>query len=387
MTAPRERRMTDAGSPETRSTAERAGLYVHVPFCLTRCGYCDFNAYAGLGHLSGRYVRALVREAELNAQDWAGVPFASIFFGGGTPTTVPSRELVNLIDHVRGVLAVGDDAEVTVEANPDTVDRDSLAALLAGGVNRLSMGAQSFDPAVLAALERVHQPESVRRAFADARAAGFDDVNVDLIFGAHGETLDSWRRTLEEVLALGPEHVSAYALTVEPATPLGRAVDSGATPPPDPDLQADMFDLACGLLGAAGYLHYEVSNWALPGHECRHNLGYWERRPYLGLGAGAHSWRAGRRWWNVRPPQQYLDTVESGTLPLGGEERLDADAVRLESFLLGLRTAAGVPSDDVDRDRAAPFLDEGLLAERDGRLVLTERGLFLANDVVLSLAG
>ncbi|MFL5798374.1 MAG: radical SAM family heme chaperone HemW [Actinomycetota bacterium] len=364
---------------------QSAGLYAHVPFCLTRCGYCDFNAYAGLGHLSGRYVRALAREADLHADAWTGIPFASLFFGGGTPTMLPAEELVNVIDHFRRVFAFDAETEVSVEANPDTVDRRSLAALRAGGVNRLSMGAQSFDRSVLEALERVHQPESVRRAFADARAAGFDDVNLDLIFGAHGETLDSWCRTVEQTLALGPEHVSAYALTVEPATPLGRAVASGATPPPDPDLQAEMFDLACEALGAAGYGHYEVSNWALPGHESRHNLGYWERRPYLGLGAGAHSWRDGRRWWNVRPPQQYLDAVESGTIPLGGEERLDDDASRLEAMFLGLRTSFGVAAAEVDRALAAPFVEGGLLVERDGRMVLTERGLFLANDVVLAL--
>jgi putative oxygen-independent coproporphyrinogen III oxidase len=364
-----------------------AGLYVHVPFCLTRCGYCDFNAYAGLDHLSGRYVRGLAREAELAAPEWRGGRFVSMFFGGGTPTTVPPEELVNLIDHFRASFEHDAGAEVTVEANPDTVDRDSLAKLRAGGVNRLSMGAQSFDPAVLAALERIHQPESVVRAFGDARDAGFDDVSLDLIFGAHGETLDSWRRTLAKTLALAPEHVSAYALTIEAATPLGRAVASGATPPPDPDLQADMFDLGCRVLGEAGYEHYEVSNWALPGHECRHNLGYWERRPYLGLGAGAHSARDGRRWWNVRPPQQYLERVEEGVLPIGGDERLDDEQVRLESMFLGLRTRAGVPWAEVDATRAMPFLEGGLLDERDGRLVLTERGLFLANDVVLALTG
>jgi len=364
-----------------------AGLYVHVPFCLTRCGYCDFNAYAGLGHLSSRYVRALAAEAGLHAPDWTDVPFTSVFFGGGTPTTLDPAELTGLIGSFRRSFVVEDEAEVTVEANPDTVDVDSLRALRRGGVNRLSMGAQSFDPTVLAALERVHQPPSVRRAFAGARAAGFDDVNLDLIFGANGETLASWRRTLEETIALAPEHVSAYALTIEPATPLGRAVQDGRTPAPDGDVQADMFELACDRLCAAGYEHYEVSNWALPGRECRHNLGYWERRPYLGLGAGAHSWRDGRRWWNVRPPEQYLQTVESEAKPIGGDELLDDDASRLESVFLGLRTSAGVSATDVDPDRAAPFLDEGLLDERDGRLILTERGLFLANDVVLALTG
>jgi putative oxygen-independent coproporphyrinogen III oxidase len=364
-----------------------AGLYVHVPFCLTRCGYCDFNAYAGLDHLAGRYVRALRSEAELAARDWRGARFRSVFVGGGTPTTLPSSELVNLIDHLRRTFEFEGGPEVTVEANPDTVDRSSLAALLSGGVTRLSMGAQSFDPAVLRALQRVHDGASVRRAFEEARAAGFRDINLDLIFGAEGESLASWRGTLDATVALGPEHVSAYALTIEPATPLGRAVGSGAVRPPDPDLQADMFEAACDVLGAAGYVHYEVSNWARPGHECVHNLGYWRHRPYLGLGAGAHSARAGRRWWNLRPPQQYLALVEAGRLPTGGEERLGSEDLRLEAVFLGLRTSEGVSAGDVDPRRAAPFLDDGLLAEREGRLVLTERGLFLANEVVLGLAG
>ncbi len=215
------------------------------------------------------------------------------------------------------------DAEVTIEANPDTVDAPKLAALLDAGFERLSMGAQSFDPAVLASLERVHGPDSVRRAMAAAREAGYANVSLDLIYGAEDETLASWERTLREAIALAPEHVSAYALTVEPSTPLGRQIAAGARPAPDPDVQADMFGVACELLGEAGYAHYEVSNWAKPGYECRHNLGYWERRPYLGLGAGAHSYRDDRRWWNVRPPEEYMAQVETGRLPTGGEERLE----------------------------------------------------------------
>ncbi len=211
-----------------------AGLYVHVPFCLTRCGYCDFNAYAGLGHLAERYVRALEREADLAAPGWAGERVDSIFLGGGTPTTLSPAALGGLLGHLRGAFDVAPpaEAEVTTEANPDTVDEASLAALLAAGFTRLSMGVQSFDPTVLAALERVHGPASARRAYAAARRAGFANVNLDLIYGAHGETLDSWRRTLDETVALGPEHVSAYALTIEPATPLGRRVDGGVLPSP-----------------------------------------------------------------------------------------------------------------------------------------------------------
>jgi putative oxygen-independent coproporphyrinogen III oxidase len=364
-----------------------AGLYVHIPFCLTRCGYCDFNAFAGLDHLRSRYVRALIREADLIAPAWAGDTFVSVFLGGGTPTTLDPSALRLLLGHARDRFDVAGDAEVTIEANPDTVDRASLAAILDAGYERLSIGAQSFDRAVLAALERVHDPTSVRRAFGDARAAGYRDVNLDLIYGAEGETLGSWERTLRETVDLGPEHVSAYALTIEPSTPLGRKVASGRASAPDPDGQADMFGLACELLGDAGYVHYEVSNWARPGYECRHNLGYWERRPYAGLGAGAHSFRDDRRWWNVRPPEEYLRLVERGELPVGGEERLEPSDAYLEEVFLRLRILEGIPSSWVDAGTAEPYLDAGLLEDRAGSLVPTERGMLLLNEMVIALTG
>lgn len=364
-----------------------AGLYVHVPFCLTRCGYCDFNAYAGLDHLASRYVRALAREASLAAPGWAGERFASVFLGGGTPTTLAAADLAGLLLRLRELFDVAPDAEVTIEANPDTVDRAKLTALLEAGYTRLSMGAQSLDPAVLASLDRLHDPASVRRAMREARAAGFANVNLDLIYGAHGETVGSWERTLREAIDLGPEHVSAYALTIEPSTPLGRKVGAGLLSAPDPDLQADMFELACELLAAAGYQHYEVSNWARPGFPCLHNLGYWERRPYLGLGAGAHSYRDDRRCWNVRPPHEYLETVEAGRLPIGGEERLDPSDAYLEEVFLRLRILEGVPASWVEPAKAEPFLEAGFLRRDDGALVPTERGMLLLNELVLALGG
>jgi oxygen-independent coproporphyrinogen-3 oxidase len=362
-----------------------AGLYVHVPFCLTRCGYCDFNAYAGLDHLRSRYVTALVREADLAAPAWDDEDVVSIFLGGGTPTTLEVADLEAVLRHLRDRFPVAPDAEITIEANPDTVDLDRLATIRAAGFDRLSMGAQSFDRTVLAALERVHEPESVRRAFAAARSAGYENVSLDLIYGANGETVDSWERTLEEAVALAPEHVSAYALTIEPATPLGRKVAAGVVPAPDQDLQADMFNAACEVLRDAGYRHYEVSNWAKPGYECRHNLGYWERRPYLGLGAGAHSYRDARRWWNVRPPEEYMSLVEAGTPPVGGEERLDPSDAYLEEVFLRLRILEGIPASWVDDDRADPFLASGLLTLDNDALVPTERGMLLLNELVLAL--
>jgi oxygen-independent coproporphyrinogen-3 oxidase len=362
-----------------------AGVYVHVPFCLTRCGYCDFNAYAGLDHLAPRYVRGLLAEIDLAAPTWSDEEVVSVFLGGGTPTTLDVADLDGLLARIRSAFRVVDGAEVTIEANPDTVDEASLAALLEAGFERLSMGAQSFDPEVLSALERIHQPISVRRAFAAARTAGYANVSLDLIYGAEGETLDSWERTLREAIDLGPEHVSAYALTVEPSTPLGRRIARGATPPPDADLQADMFCLACDRLADAGYAHYEVSNWARPGFECQHNLGYWERRPYAGLGAGAHSYRDDRRWWNVRRPEEYLSLVESGRLPVGGEERLEPSDAYLEEVFLRLRILEGIPVSWVEPDRAEPFLASGLLEDHDGALVPTERGMLLLNELVLAL--
>ncbi|HYV02451.1 MAG TPA: radical SAM family heme chaperone HemW, partial [Actinomycetota bacterium] len=311
---------------------------------------------------------------------------ASIFLGGGTPTMLPAGTIRSLLRSLGRRFAVVARAEVTSEANPDTVDAECLSALRDAGITRLSLGVQSFDVAVLAALERIHLPQAARGAFDAARGAGFDNVNLDLIYGANGETLESWRETLGEAIAMGPEHLSCYALTIEPATPLGRKVAAGLVPPPDPDLQAEMYDLACDALRQAGYRHYEVSNWAKPGFECAHNLGYWEDRPYLGLGAGAHSYRDGRRWWNLRPPQHYMAEVDGGRLPIGGQEHLTDDERRIERLLLGLRVASGIPADWVEPARLEPFVVEGLAHRRDGRLVLTDRGMLLANDVVLALA-
>ena len=364
----------------------RAGLYVHVPFCLSRCGYCDFNAHAGLDHLKSPYVSALAREAETASPEWAGVRFASIFLGGGTPTTLPPELMGRLLSRLRELFDVEPNAEVTSEANPDTVDVASLRALRAAGVTRLSMGVQSFDPAVLEALERIHSPDSSRRAYAEARRAGFDNVNLDFIYGARGETLESWRSTLEEAVTLRPEHLSCYALTIEPGTPLGAKVASGEILPPEPDLQAAMFELACEVLAEAGYRHYEVSNWALPGHECVHNLGYWEGRPYLGLGAGAHSYRDRRRSWNVRPPARYIELAAGGLSALGGEERLTEDEERLERTLLGLRTAGGLPLGEVPAEAARSLVERGLARDEEDRLRLTERGMLLANEAVLALS-
>ena len=366
--------------------AATAGIYVHVPFCLTRCGYCDFNAYAGMDELKPRYLRGILAESSLAAPRWQDIEVASVFLGGGTPTTMTPADLKSLLTHLRDRFRVAEDAEITTEANPDTVDRIRLEQLRGAGFERLSMGVQSFDPVVLRALERLHSPDSACRAFDAAREAGYENVNLDLIYGADGEGLDSWEQTLRETVMLAPEHVSAYALTIEQATPLGRRVAAGEVPAPDPDLQADMFSAACDVLASAGYVHYEVSNWAKPGYECRHNLGYWERRPYLGLGAGAHSYREDRRWWNVRPPEEYLARVERGELPEGGAEELEPSDTYLEELFLRLRTLEGIPASWVDAGIAEPYLEIGLLTLDGDDLVPTERGMLLLNELVLALA-
>ena len=362
-----------------------AGIYVHIPFCLTRCGYCDFNAYAGLDELKPSYLEALLTEADLTSAAWRGQEFVSVFLGGGTPTTVAPADLRALLARLRDRFDLDADAEITVEANPDTVTESSLAASLDAGYTRISIGAQSFDTKVLAALERIHQPASVRAAVGAARRAGYRNLSLDLIYGANGETLDSWRRTLDETLPLAPDHISAYALTIEPATSLGRKVAAGETPAPDPDLQADMFMLACEALGDAGYRHYEISNWARPGFECVHNLGYWERRPYVGLGAGAHSYRDDVRWWNVRPPETYMEMLGQGELPIGGSESLDPSDAYLEEVFLKLRILEGVPSSWFETDRYERFVRSGLLTDDLGTLVPTERGMLLLNELVLGL--
>ena len=273
-------------------------------------------------------------------------------------------------------IPLADGAEVTVECNPDDVTEAMFESYAGAGVNRVSIGVQSMVPRVLAALGRTHDPANVERAVAAVRAVGLPTFNLDVIYGAAGETPAEWRTTLERTLALAPPHVSAYALTVEPGTPLA---DDPARHPDD-DVQADDYELADELLTAAGLANYEVSNWARPGHECRHNLLYWNQHDYRGFGCAAHSHRAGRRWWNLRTPERYIDAVRAGRSTEAAGETLDADARRIEGLQLTLRTTAGVPTDALDGD-ALP----GLVTRADDRWVLTRRGRLMANEVAVRL--
>jgi len=350
------------------------GVYLHVPFCAARCDYCAFATWTDRHHLIDAYLAACRADADRLMAD--GMPPASsIFVGGGTPSLVPATDLVAVLDRVPRA----SDCEVTVECNPDDVTAELLARYRDGGVNRLSFGVQSTSAHVLAALGRSHDRANVLRSVELARSAGFETFNLDVIYGGAGETLDDWCRTIDDVVALDPPHVSAYALTVEAGTPLAADVDRH----PDDDDQADKYLAAVDGLGTAGYEHYEISNWARPGHECRHNLLYWTMGEYQGLGCAAHSHRDGRRFWNLRTPDRYIDAVTSGASVEAAGERLDPDARALEALQLSLRTRHGVPAAALDAGDLP-----GLVAPHPGdstRVVLTTEGMLLANEVALRL--
>ena len=369
-------------------------LYVHVPFCASRCGYCDFNTYtaAELGAAPGAsqtsYVAAALHEVELARRVLGPRTVSSVFVGGGTPTLLASDTLVTVLGAIRDTFGLADDAEVTTEANPESVTPESLAALREGGFNRMSFGMQSAVPHVLRTLDRVHTPGRAAQAVAEARAAGFDDISLDLIYGTPGESVADWRTSLDAALAAEPDHVSAYALIVEDGTPLARRIRRGELPAPDDDDLADKYLLADELLGSAGYEWYELSNWARPGHACRHNVAYWRSTDWWGIGAGAHSHVGGVRWWNVKHPAAYAERLGTGRSPGHAREVLTADQRRVERVLLEIRLAEGVPVDlltPAERDRAADALSRGLLSEKDGHLRVTLEGRLLADAVVRDL--
>ncbi|MFE6994565.1 radical SAM family heme chaperone HemW [Microbacterium sp. NPDC057659] len=373
--------------------------YLHVPFCRVRCGYCDFNTYTATelrGARQDEYADTLNAEVALAREvlgEAGGIrPLHSVFFGGGTPTLLPAGDLARMLDTTISAFGLEAGAEVTVEANPDTVTPEVAARLAEAGVTRLSIGMQSAVPHVLAALDRTHRPENVRTAVEAAREAGLA-VSVDLIYGAPGESLGDWEASLDAALALDPDHISAYALIIEDGTKLARQIRRGEVPAPDDDLQADMYELADARLGAAGFGWYEVSNWARRAEQrSRHNLAYWLGSDWWGFGPGAHSHVAGLRWWNVKHPAAYAQRLAAGESPAAGRERPDEDARMLERVLLRSRLADGIPLDDLpidNRDVVAGLIADGLVdgasALREKRLRLTLQGRLLADAVVRAL--
>ncbi len=386
--------------------ATSLSAYIHIPFCRVRCGYCDFNTYTA-GELRGLrqqdYADSVLAEIALARKVLgdAGAlrPLSTVFFGGGTPTLLPPGDLARMLAAAREAFGLASGAEITVEANPDTVTVDIARSLAAAGVTRMSVGMQSAVPAVLATLDRTHDPDNVRTAVEAAREAGLA-VSLDLIYGTPGESLRDWEASLDAALALAPDHVSAYALIVEDGTKLARQIRRGELTEPDDELHAAMYECADARLAAAGFSWYEVSNWARASaakattasdHRCRHNLAYWRGDDWWGFGPGAHSHIAGLRWWNVKHPAAYAHRLAEGASPAAGRERPDARARRLERILLESRLAEGVAIEVVPaerRERVAGLIADGLVDAASalrGRVCLTLRGRLLADLVVREL--
>ena len=398
------------------------GLYVHIPFCATKCPYCDFNTYAGIEGLMGPYMAALRSEIELWGEILGGPKLETVFFGGGTPSYLPAGSLAKLLDAVREAFGLADYAEITAEANPDDLGAEKLASLLDAGVNRLSIGVQSLDDDLLRVLGRRHSAREAIDAFNEARSAGFDNVSLDLMYGLPDQTPEQWGATLDGALGLRPSHISMYCLTLEEGTPMERDAAAGRIPVPDGDLAADMYLAAEVKTAEAGFRHYEISNWAIPGRESRHNLLYWRNRPFLGVGPGAHSYLDGHRFHNIRSPREYTRRMTNGESPIPpsfprrrepipGEPRpestgrpfkgipvveaaepVDRRLEMAETMMMGLRLDTGVdPGQFAARFGEPPayvygeiideLQDDGLLETADGSFVLTPRGRLLGNEV------
>ncbi|WP_263120483.1 radical SAM family heme chaperone HemW [Cellulomonas sp. RIT-PI-Y] len=398
----------DGRLPETvrDGAADRSfGIYLHVPFCTVRCGYCDFNTYTatelGGGASQSSYAETALSEIALARRVLAEAelperPVGTVFVGGGTPTVLPARDLARMLDGVRDSWGLAPGAEVTTEANPDSVTPDDLAALSAAGFTRVSFGMQSAVPRVLATLDRTHDPRRIPDVVRWARDAGLA-VSLDLIYGTPGESLDDWRASVESALATGVDHISAYALVIEQGTRMAVQVRRGDLPLPEEDDQAAKYELADDLFSAAGLTWYEVSNWArTPDDACRHNLAYWRNDDWWGIGPGAHSHVGGTRWWNVKHPRAYADRLASGVSPAAGRELIEPESAQLERVMLAVRLREGLPVSALSstaRTRVAALVADGLV---DGlaalgrgvdvpRVVLTRRGRLLADAVVRDL--
>jgi putative oxygen-independent coproporphyrinogen III oxidase len=381
------------------AASRRFGVYVHVPFCRVRCGYCDFNTYTS-SELRGAkredYAAQAIAEVEFAAGVLAAAglgdrPASTVFFGGGTPTLLPVAQLESILAAIARAWGLAPGAEVTTEANPDSVDRAYLEALKTAGFTRVSFGMQSAVPHVLATLERTHDPERIPLVVAWAREVGLD-VSLDLIYGTPGESLDDWRASLDQAIACAPDHISAYALIVEDGTKLAAQIKRGEVAQPLDDVQADMYELADAVLERAGFEWYEVSNWSRgEGHESAHNLAYWQGHDWWGIGPGAHSHVGGVRWWNVKHPAAYADRIAAGNSPAAGRESLDEATRKVESVLLRTRIREGLPIAELGS--SARLAVAGLIADElvnakaalAGRIELTLRGRLLADAVIRRL--
>ncbi len=387
--------------------AETISLYVHIPFCETKCPYCDFNTYAGIEPLIPEYVDALIKEARFwgDALSLHRSPAVStVFFGGGTPSYLPPGDIARILDEVRSAFHLATTAEITLESNPGDISAERVEAWLKAGINRLSIGVQSLDDGLLQLLGRRHTAREALAAHKAARNGGLSSINLDLMYGLPYQTLDQWRATLGKALEDRPEHISMYSLTLEEGTPLEASVRQGKVPYPDPDLGADMYQLAMKLGQDAGYNHYEISNWARPGRECLHNLTYWRNQPYLGIGPGAHSYLNGYRFSNLRSPRRYIQLAgaltsakvdpaaleEYGLLDM--VETIDERLEKAETMMLGLRLSEGISQGAfLSRfgvslvETYGPQIDEllglELVAWQEDRLVLTPKGKLLGNEV------
>jgi oxygen-independent coproporphyrinogen III oxidase len=392
---------TQISTAPVQQLLETVSLYLHIPFCHTRCHYCDFNTYAGILPLREPYVQALQIEIELAGKlarhpDGTARHARTIFFGGGTPSLLSAIQTRHLLHACHSAFALDEDAEVTLEANPGTLTLEHLIELRTAGINRLSVGAQSFDSALLKILGRIHSPGEIHQAVHAARAAGFTSINLDFMFGLPGQTVQHWRETLDQALALRPEHLSLYSLIIEEGTPFYTWTQEGSITPGDEDLCADMYEYADERLQAAGYENYEISNWALPGHQCRHNLTYWHNLPYLGMGAGAYSSFGGRRFSNVLAPLEYIRLLKARLRPEAESETIERVQEMTETAFLELRTAMGVHLPSFEQrfseslahfvgDRLRAVEAAGLLEQTPEWLRLSKRGRLLGNEVFLRL--
>ena len=382
------------------------GIYVHIPFCVKKCAYCDFYSVAGNEEALGEFPRLLLREMELFLErfpDEANVPADTVFFGGGTPTVLRAEALCGILAALKGKFPIAPDAEVTTEVNPGTVTAEDFRALRKGGFNRVSIGVQSFDPRTLETLGRIHGVDGIRAAYGDARRAGFSSIGIDLIFGIPGQEAAGWGNDLDMAVTFLPAHISAYALAPEKATPLHEAIGRGELRMPEDDAVAEMYEEARRMLAGAGYRHYEISNFSRPGAECRHNIKYWRREGYLGLGPSAHGllFPRGASPFGVRtanPPSlpDYRGRIEQGRLPWAEERDCGLEDAWKESFIAGLRLLEGVDRKEVEKRYGPPpenlrkavetLAGAGRLKEEGARLRLPENLLFVSNEVLQALA-